>query len=147
MFQAQVSRLLLPNSEIYRNFFLGGAVVYGCYAAYTTVVLSPVARWVEDEEEKLTAEERKALEEGTDATAFIAFPLTTHAVQPPPYSGRDPEWLEFVKLSKNKPLQQKIRGGWFIARYSPSLQGLIRALQMILRSRCGRLPKPAFPSR
>lgn len=83
---------------------------YGCYVAYTSVVLSPVARWVEDEEEKLTAEERKALEEGTDATAFIAFPLTTHAVQPPPYSGRDPEWLEFVKLSKNKALQQRIRG-------------------------------------
>lgn len=89
---------------------VGGAICYGCYNIYTTVVLSPVARWVEDEQEKLTAEERKALEEGPDVAAFIPFPLTTYAVQPPPYSGRDPEWLEFVKLSKNKPLNQRIRG-------------------------------------
>ncbi|KAH8905798.1 hypothetical protein BR93DRAFT_928371 [Coniochaeta sp. PMI_546] len=102
-------RLSRPARFRLRNFLLGGTVLYGCYVAYTTVVLSPVARWVEDEEEKLTAEERKALEEGADAAAFIPFPLTTHAVQPPPYSGRDPEWLEFVKLSKNKPLLQRIR--------------------------------------
>lgn len=82
---------------------------YGCYTAWKTVVLSPVARWVEDEEEKLTTEERKALDEASDATAFIALPFTTHAVQPPPYSGRDPEWREFVKLSKNKALLQRIR--------------------------------------
>jgi hypothetical protein len=95
---------------VYRSVFLGGAVFYGCYAAYTSVVLSPVARWVENEEERMTPQERKALEEGADATAFIAFPFTTHTVQPPPYSGRDPEWVEFVKLAKNKSLLKKIRG-------------------------------------
>jgi hypothetical protein len=93
-----------------RNIFLGGAVLYVCFGAYRSVVLSPLARWVEDEEDKLSLEDRKALEEDLDATAFIPFPLTTQAVQPPPYAGRDPEWLEFVKLSKNQPLQQKMRG-------------------------------------
>ncbi|KAB5549598.1 hypothetical protein GE09DRAFT_1223418 [Coniochaeta sp. 2T2.1] len=102
-------KLSRPARFNLRNFLLGGAVFYGCYTAWTTVVLSPVARWVEDEEEKLTTEERKALDEASDATAFIALPFTTHAVQPPPYSGRDPEWREFVKLSKNKALLQRIR--------------------------------------
>jgi hypothetical protein len=68
-------------------------------------------RWLEDEVQNLPPEERKALEEEEEQrpAAFIAFPFTTHAVKPPPYSRRDPEWLEFVKLSKDKSLLKKIR--------------------------------------
>lgn len=92
-----------------RKALIGGIVFYGCYTVYTTVVMSPIARWLEDEIENMTAEERKALDEPAP-DLFIPFPLTTRAVQPPPYSGRDPEWREFVKLSNNRPLLEKIRG-------------------------------------
>lgn len=62
---------------------------------------------MEDEEDNLSAEERKQLEE--PFSAFFAFPLTTRKAQPPPYSGRDPEWAAFVTISKDQALQSSIR--------------------------------------
>ena len=54
-----------------------------------------------DEEEE-DEEEHKPL--------FIPFPGTTKELKPAPYSGSDPEWREFVKISKDKELIKRVRG-------------------------------------
>ncbi|KAK4444745.1 hypothetical protein QBC34DRAFT_308266, partial [Podospora aff. communis PSN243] len=40
---------------------------------------------------------------------FIPFPLTTKRLPPQPYKGTDPEWLEFVRIAKDKDLQTKLK--------------------------------------
>lgn len=52
----------------------------------------------------------KAKSEGDDDDeAFFPFPLTTRLVPQPPYAGSDPEWQQFVKVAKDKALQENIR--------------------------------------
>lgn len=40
---------------------------------------------------------------------FIPLPLTTKMVKQPPYRGSDPEWIEFIRVSKDKELQTAVR--------------------------------------
>ncbi|EHK96289.1 hypothetical protein M7I_7996 [Glarea lozoyensis 74030] len=40
---------------------------------------------------------------------FIPFPGTTKQLRPKPYRGSDPEWKEFIKFSKDRSLQDKVR--------------------------------------
>jgi hypothetical protein len=53
---------------------------------------------------------------------FIPFPLTTKIQPAEPYSLRSPEWLEFVRISRDKKLQLDIRGASPLsaARISPA---------------------------
>jgi len=41
--------------------------------------------------------------------AFIPFPFTTKRLDPQPYAGKDPEWIAFVRIAKDKALQSNIR--------------------------------------
>lgn len=41
---------------------------------------------------------------------FIPFPGTIKELKPQPYRGSDPEWQEFIKISRDLKLSQKIRG-------------------------------------
>lgn len=49
--------------------------------------------------------------EELDEPVFIPFPGTTKTVPPQMYKGSDPEWKYFVTFSKDKDLQNKVRGG------------------------------------
>jgi hypothetical protein len=80
------------------------------------VVLSPLVRWLEDEEANLSPRQRKELDALDDLDTFFPLPLTTRTIQPPPYSGQDPEWHEYIKISKNKALQKQIRGETIVCR-------------------------------
>lgn len=42
---------------------------------------------------------------------FFPFPLTTVRHPPQPYAGSDPEWREFIRISRDRALQQEMRGG------------------------------------
>lgn len=78
------------------------------YQVYTTVVFSPLYAWLEEEEKHLTPRQLKELSE-EDLDTFIPLPLTMRSVQPPPYSGQDPEWQEFVRISRDMPYQERMR--------------------------------------
>ncbi|KAL1867359.1 hypothetical protein VTK73DRAFT_4206 [Phialemonium thermophilum] len=90
-----------------KNVLIGTTVVSVCYALYSSVVLSPLVRWAEELEDQLSPEERKRLDEAEPI--FIALPLTTRIVQPPPYSITDPEWKQYVDIARNSRLQASIR--------------------------------------
>jgi hypothetical protein len=77
-----------------------------CYQIYTTVVLGPLAKYLDRELENM---DEKELEEAEVEPIFIAFPFTTKMVPAAPYRGSDEEWQTFVKISKDKNLQMKIR--------------------------------------
>jgi hypothetical protein len=56
-----------------------------------------------------TSDEQKTVKTQDDDPAFIPLPLTTKKYPPQPYSQRSPEWQTFIKLSKDRELQRKIR--------------------------------------
>ncbi|KAK3335216.1 hypothetical protein B0T19DRAFT_2713 [Cercophora scortea] len=82
-------------------------VAYGCYSVYATLVLVPLLRALEDAVEDVP--ESKDDEEAEDTILFLPLPLTTTKLDPQPYSGKDPEWLEFVRIAKDKELQKDVR--------------------------------------
>lgn len=79
------------------------------YGIFTAVVLSPLEKFSEEVEENMDEETRKELEERGDSI-FIPFPGTIKQIQPPPYSGSDPEWQEYIKFSKDPALGKRVRG-------------------------------------
>jgi hypothetical protein len=79
-----------------------------------SVVLDPLFDWAENEWESLTPQERQEMEkeaeeEGAEAQIFLPFPFTTKEVKQPPYRGSDPEWKQFVSLSRDEAKQKEIR--------------------------------------
>ncbi|KAK3693413.1 hypothetical protein B0T22DRAFT_525771 [Podospora appendiculata] len=84
-----------------------GLVAFGCYSIYATLVLVPLLRALEDAVEAVP--ETKDDEEAEDTILFLPLPLTTTKLDPQPYSGKDPEWLEFVRIAKDKELQKDVR--------------------------------------
>jgi hypothetical protein len=72
---------------------------------YERVVLDPLDRALEQEMKDMPAED---LEQ--EKALFIPFPGTTKQLRPRPYRGNDPEWKEFIKFSKDRSLQDKVRG-------------------------------------
>ncbi|KZL79049.1 hypothetical protein CI238_06847, partial [Colletotrichum incanum] len=95
-----------------RTFLLGAGISLACWHIYWSTVLNPFFRHVDREYENLSAAEKKALDEEMEEEAepwFIPFPFTTKSVSQPPYKASDPEWQQFIKLSKDKEAQQQIR--------------------------------------
>ncbi|KAJ0275597.1 hypothetical protein COL940_008719 [Colletotrichum noveboracense] len=95
-----------------RSFFLGAGISLACWQMYWSTVLNPFFRHVDREYESLSAAEKKALDEEMDEETepwFIPFPFTTKQVSQPPYKGTDPEWRQYVRISKDKELQNHIR--------------------------------------
>ena len=80
---------------------------------YTSVVLAPVAKWLDKELDEMEQMDDKELE--TDPI-FIAFPFTTKAVDSLPYRGTDEEWQTFIKVNKDQNLQMKIRSMYSSSR-------------------------------
>ncbi|KAK3392695.1 hypothetical protein B0H63DRAFT_106 [Podospora didyma] len=49
--------------------------------------------------------------EADQPALFLPLPLTTKKLEPQPYAGWSPEWKEFVRISRDKALQDRIRHG------------------------------------
>ncbi|KAK4152676.1 hypothetical protein C8A00DRAFT_44278 [Chaetomidium leptoderma] len=49
---------------------------------------------------------------------FIAFPLTTKEYPGRYYAQSDPEWLEFVRISKDQKAKDEIKGRWLLDCYA-----------------------------
>ncbi|KAK3987674.1 hypothetical protein QBC44DRAFT_331046 [Cladorrhinum sp. PSN332] len=75
------------------------------------VVLAPFYKFWDEHAEELEEERRKqvAKDGEEEVLLFIPFPLTLEKFDAQPYSGRDPEWQEFVRISKDRKLLNKIR--------------------------------------
>ncbi|KAI1119173.1 hypothetical protein F5Y14DRAFT_123796 [Nemania sp. NC0429] len=78
------------------------------------IVTQGLLIWVDEEE--MTEAERQELEDDEEAASiiitiegFIPFPGFTRTVQPMPYQSSDPEWLEFLKINRDKALSSSIR--------------------------------------
>ncbi|KAK4680602.1 hypothetical protein QC764_100640 [Podospora pseudoanserina] len=74
------------------------------YQFFEICVAGPLVKVLENQE---LMESMPEEEEAVDI--FIPFPLTTERHEPQPYSGKDPEWREFVRLSKDKERLDQIR--------------------------------------
>ncbi|KAK0668210.1 hypothetical protein QBC41DRAFT_127111 [Cercophora samala] len=84
--------------------FLGFAIkTVLVYQFFEICVAGPLVKLIENEELMEHMPEEEALD------IFIPFPLTTERHEPEPYSGKDPEWREFVRLSKDKAMLDQIR--------------------------------------
>lgn len=76
---------------------------------FDTLILNTLDRAADKIESRLSEKEKKELEEMDDEPLFIPFPLTIQQKLPVPYKGSDPEWLEFIKFSKDPELGKRIR--------------------------------------
>ncbi|KAH8681985.1 hypothetical protein BX600DRAFT_33204 [Xylariales sp. PMI_506] len=95
-------------------FFWAVAIYYACYQIYSTSVFGILNKFLDEQENeirKMPPKERKKLEEELDKVEPIMIPLpfTTTLVDPKPYKATDPEWIRFVKLSKNPELINKVK--------------------------------------
>ncbi len=102
------SRALGANLPVSRNVLLGSGAFLLCYHLYATNVLVPLSHWIDKEMSGMSAAELEELAK-TQEPLFLAFPLTVKTVPAEPYRGSDPEWQAFIKISKDKDLQMKIR--------------------------------------
>jgi hypothetical protein len=74
--------------------------------------LAPFQKFWDEHAEELEEERRRqmAKDDGEEEVLlFIPFPLTLEKFDPQPYTGRDPEWQEFVRISKDRALLNNIR--------------------------------------
>ncbi|KAG9231906.1 hypothetical protein BJ875DRAFT_381899 [Amylocarpus encephaloides] len=89
---------------VLRSLVFWCSTIYICKSMFDWLVLDPLGR---EGEQVLAAEPEEDL--GEDKPIFIPFPGTTKELKPKPYRGADPEWQEFVKFSKDRPLQKRVR--------------------------------------
>ncbi|KAK4160171.1 hypothetical protein QBC43DRAFT_325792 [Cladorrhinum sp. PSN259] len=76
------------------------------------VILAPFQKFWDEHAEELEEERRRQIAKNDgeeEVLLFIPFPLTLEKFDPQPYTGRDPEWQEFVRISKDRALLNKIR--------------------------------------
>lgn len=95
-----------------RSLAIGGCVGYGCWHLYTSTVISPLIRHLENEYASLSHKEKRELAQEMneeDSSVFIPFPFTTQKIDAVGYKATDPEWKKFGEISKDKDLQERIR--------------------------------------
>ncbi|KAL2150921.1 hypothetical protein VTH82DRAFT_6019 [Thermothelomyces myriococcoides] len=78
--------------------FLGTMIKFGIAYQLLLWIVSPAPE-LED----------MAIDDHEDEPLFIPLPGTTKRHPPQPYRGHDPEWQEFVRISKDHELQRKIK--------------------------------------
>ncbi|TVY22992.1 hypothetical protein LHYA1_G008809 [Lachnellula hyalina] len=78
---------------------------YICYDIYGRMVLDPIDKAAMEAMEGMPAEVAGEV----DDPLFIPFPGTVKETRRKPYRGSDPEWQEFIKFSKDKTGQTKVR--------------------------------------
>jgi hypothetical protein len=90
---------------------IGAVILYECLDVLHLAVTRPLEVAFEQEYSKLSEEEKKNMDKVLDEEKplFIPLPLTAQQNERTYYRGSDPEWQGFVKISKDKALQAKIR--------------------------------------
>jgi hypothetical protein len=91
-----------------RPFMISCASIYISFNVYTQLVLDPLGKALDSEEELDLPDAPEEDEE--EGSFFIPFPGTTKQLEPKPYRGSDPEWQEFIKFSKDQALAKRVRG-------------------------------------
>ncbi|KAF7917992.1 uncharacterized protein EAE98_010020 [Botrytis deweyae] len=88
-----------------RNVAISFMVVYVCFEVYTRLVLGPLDKAAEEASKHIPEEEWQEAE----PPLFIPFPGTAKQLPTIPYKGTDPEFQEFIKISQDTKLMNKIR--------------------------------------
>lgn len=102
---AKVADVLIPN----RNVAITCIVTVVCFQVYTQLVLGPLDKAAEEASQHISEEEFQEAEQ----PLFIPFPGTAKQLPLVPYKGTDPEWKEFIKISKDQKLMEKVKGSIF----------------------------------
>ncbi|KAI1191763.1 hypothetical protein F5B17DRAFT_380845 [Nemania serpens] len=88
-------------------------ILSGAAVASNYIIMRNILVWVDEEE--MTEAERQEIEDEEAATitirieGFIPLPGTTRMVPSLPYRSSDPEWREFLKISRDQALGLSIR--------------------------------------
>lgn len=82
---------------------------YFAITVFDYVVIRPLLKGAEAAEASGVLVRKEEDDEEKDDDLFIPLPLTTKRVIPPPYAGSDPEWREFVRISRDRELQAQMR--------------------------------------
>lgn len=83
---------------------------YFALTVFDYVVIRPLLKGVEDAEASgMLVRSPEEEEEEKDDDLFIPLPLTTKRVIPQPYAGSDPEWREFLRISRDQELQTQMK--------------------------------------
>ncbi|KAF5872036.1 uncharacterized protein Bfra_009063ia [Botrytis fragariae] len=101
---SHVVRFRKPPIRI-RNVAISFIVVYACFEVYTRLVLGPLDKAAEEASKHIPDEEWQEAE----PPLFIPFPGTTRQLPTVPYKGTDPEFQEFIKISQDTKLMNKLR--------------------------------------
>lgn len=102
----RVERVRIKSRRRYK--YLGAFVkMFLVFQIFDKCIAGPLVKFLKDDLEAL--EEEKKQQEDEEVGMFIPFPLSLKQHDPEPYSGKDPEWQEFVRMSKDKALLVKIR--------------------------------------
>ncbi|EDN95958.1 hypothetical protein SS1G_12164 [Sclerotinia sclerotiorum 1980 UF-70] len=88
-----------------RNIAINVIVAVVCFEVYTRLVLGPLDKAAEEASKDIPDDEFQEAEQ----PLFIPFPGTTKELPIIPYKGTDPEYQEFIKISKDPKLLNKIR--------------------------------------
>jgi hypothetical protein len=98
---------------LHRRLLTSLLTVSICYTIFVNVVFAPLDKLADELEADKSKQGQQAAdeeEEGDEnSILFIPFPGTTKAVTPKPYKGSDPEWQEYIKISKDTELGKRIR--------------------------------------
>ncbi|KAH8597428.1 hypothetical protein B0O99DRAFT_684753 [Bisporella sp. PMI_857] len=89
-----------------RTAFIGATVIYLGFSVWGRLVDNQLDRAASILDEEETPEE----EELEETAIFFPFPGTTRTIPPRPYRATDPEWQEFIQISKNQALLESLRG-------------------------------------
>jgi hypothetical protein len=112
-----------------------------CYVLFVGTVLVPLDIAAEELEKNLDEKTRKELDAAQEPL-FIPFPGTITELRPQPYRGSDPEWQEFVKISRDAKLSQKIRGmsSFFRNRNTRIILTKVDDLANLIKESCEKSP-------
>ncbi|AEO69812.1 901bb8c6-2569-4447-ae21-f6fe5e5549f9 [Thermothielavioides terrestris] len=83
--------------------FLGNVLKGALVFQLVVSTLSPLVDDIDDDDDLVPGED-----EENDEPLFVPFPFTTKKLPRQPYSGSDPEWIEFIRISKDERLRDAI---------------------------------------
>ncbi|KAI0517162.1 hypothetical protein F5B22DRAFT_636081 [Xylaria bambusicola] len=118
-FSARVRNTSAPQADVIRvqrvrfrkkRFKISDVlVIAGLSYAFYEIVTRALIVLVKEVDIELTEEELQELEDEEAEPLFIPFPGFTQTVEPVPFRSSDPEWREYIKVSRNQALLSSIR--------------------------------------
>ncbi|KAK4187909.1 hypothetical protein QBC35DRAFT_217328 [Podospora australis] len=103
----RVERVRLKSKKRFK-FLATFVKLFLAVQVFDKCIAGPLVKFLKEDPEAIAAAKEQE-EEDEDLGMFFPFPLTLKRHEPEPYSGKDPEWQEFIRMSKDKDLMIKIR--------------------------------------